>query len=342
MNKVYVLCPSYLVSGGPDALHQMVYYLNSLGIEAYIVYVDIKTRKYAIPQEYRVYTDNYKLLADVEDNENTAIVCPETLIFLLNKFNYTKKYIWWLSVDNNVKRSGFFDKLKLLLNKVSPKKLFAILKKKNKFCNLKYFIKHNKYNFSKEDVNVKHLCASYYAYDYVSVRTKNPLEICIEPLSKYFLENSSCSLNARSDKILYNPAKNLKFTKKIIRYCNDFEFVPLKGLKQNELLDLYKKSKLYIDFGFFPGAERIPKEAVLNGCAIITGKMGASAYYKDVPIPDQYKIDAYEENLPAIKNAIDKALREYDSRFNDFNLYKETVNQLEKNFIKKLSEIFGK
>ena len=32
---VYVLCPHMSISGGPELLHQLVFYLNHSGIEAY-------------------------------------------------------------------------------------------------------------------------------------------------------------------------------------------------------------------------------------------------------------------------------------------------------------------
>ena len=39
---VYVLCPHMVLSGGPELLHQFVFYLNSSGIKAYITYYGYK------------------------------------------------------------------------------------------------------------------------------------------------------------------------------------------------------------------------------------------------------------------------------------------------------------
>ena len=37
------------------------------------------------------------------------------------------------------------------------------------------------------------------------------------------------------------------------------------NMTPEEISDLFRKVKLYVDFGNFPGPERLPKEAVYNG-----------------------------------------------------------------------------
>lgn len=337
MNKVYVVCPYGLITGGPDALHQMVYYLNVIGCKATIVYSDIKSHKYKIPQPYQIYTDNYLLLDEIEDNKNNVVVVPETENNLLNRYINVKKYIWWLSVDNDLEYSGFKNKLKKILNKINIKNL----KKLYKIHTLKNVLQHSKYNFNKED-NITHLCASYYAFNYVSnnIKNKNKVHLCIEPISKVFIEKSEFNTKNKENIILYNPKKNYNFTKKIIDRTKDYKFIALNGFSQDELINIYKKAKVYIDFGNFPGAERIPKEAVINGCCIITGKNGASKFYNDVPILEKYKIDAKEENIDEIIEKIADLFENYDERIDDYSDYRETVWKLENNFIKQLKDVF--
>ncbi len=343
MKNIYVLCPSYLISGGPDALHQIVYYLNKINQYAYLVYVDLRKKKYKVPACYQEYIKNgeYKLLSEIEDKSDNAIICPETLTFLLDKYSNVKKYVWWLSVNNDTERSNIFDKFKILLRKLSPKQLIKQIKKKNKLLNVIYFFKHKKFDFT-DNGNITHLCASYYAYDYVSNNTNAECFLCVEPISKYFLDNINYGTEChREDTVIYNPAKNFKFTKKIIKACKGINFLPLKGYSQVELLNIYRKSKLYIDFGTFPGAERIPKEAVINGCCILTGRNGASAYFNDVPINDEFKIASVNENLSLIKSKIEWILSDYDNCIDYFEVYRQFVKNLETNFIEQLSKIFG-
>ena len=190
-----------------------------------------------------------------------------------------------------------------------------------------------------------HLCASYYAFDYVSSKTKKNCQILIEPISLFFLENYNLKNNGKRENIvLFNPRKNYSFTKQIISFAKrkkyPIVFMPLKGYSQDELTKLYSKAKLYIDFGSFPGAERIPKEAVINGCNILTGTNGASGFYGDVPIDNEFKIKSIKSNIKIIVDRIDFMLNNYENLYNRFDTYRKQVLGLEANFEKQLIRLF--
>ena len=51
-------------------------------------------------------------MKDIEDNENNILVVPEMENHILNNYKMIKKYIWWLSVDNDLKYSGIKNKIK--------------------------------------------------------------------------------------------------------------------------------------------------------------------------------------------------------------------------------------
>ncbi len=342
-NKIYVLCPAYIVTGGPDALHQIVFYLNRLGINSTIAYVANANCKIEIPIQYRIYLDSFITKQEIIDNEKNAIIIPETYSYMAKEYKKAQVFIWWLSVDNNLKQTGFLNKtfyfltfpLRYILRnekyKGRAKKIFLDRIKKKKYC------------FGNEQANVSHMCASYYALDYVESRSKRPVYKAIEPISKVFLdkynEHKDClSLENRSNVILYNPKKSGKFIHKLINKYRDLSFLPLTGLSQDELIEKYKSSKLFIDFGPFPGAERMPKEAVLYGCAIITGKHGASAFYGDVPINDKYKFT--EKYHKAVYERIRYILDHYHEIYDDFNEYRDVVLNLETGFIRSLKELF--
>lgn len=334
--KIFIVCPYGLVTGGPDALHQLVYYLNKSGFNAFLVYSDIIKKTKKIPEAYQCYIDNYLVLNEIEDDENNVIVVPETLTNMLYNFHHINKKVWWLSVDNDTNSAGKINKIKKIIKKLSNKKTYTQL---YKVRTLKNFLSHKKFDFS--DKTIHHLCASYYAFDYVSKRvTVEMVSLCIEPISKFFLDN--IVKNKKENFIIYNPKKNLQYTKKIMKNKNmkSYRFVPLCGYNQSELEQIYSRAKIYIDFGGFPGAERIPKEAVLNNCIIITGRNGASNFYKDVPILEEYKFASLEENIEKICDRIRVSMENYDNEISNFLIYKNMVLDLEKNFIEQIKKIF--
>ena len=347
--RIFVLIPYGLVTGGPDALHQLVYYLNKLGFDAIAIYLGAGSYNEQIPNPYKNYIDHFLLFDDLKDDADNIVIIPEFISFLSSSFKKSKVYIWWLSVNYNFTKTSVFFKLYFLLT--MPLRIIKNYKKgfnwlKSNFLNV---LKKKKYNFKNESKNVSHLCASYYAFDYVSKHTSNNCYLCIEPISKIFLNEYLKSTKdlinnekSKKDIVLYNPAKCGAFVSKIISKTSGITFIALKGMSQKELIECYKNAKVYIDFGPFPGAERMPKEAVLFGCAILTGNNGASGFYGDVPIPDAYKIESKVSNIEIIIEKIKFMLNNYEQIVQDFAVYKETVLNLENNFEKQLKKIFGK
>ena len=127
---------------------------------------------------------------------------------------------------------------------------------------------------------------------------------------------------------------------KVSKVAPELKFEALRGLTQEQLIEIYETSKLYIDFGAFPGAERISKEAVLFGCAVITGKRGASGFHGDVPIPEEYKFGKPKKQINEIVEKIRHVLKNYEKVNSDFDEYRNTVLNLEENFIRSLKQIF--
>ncbi|KAL3809235.1 hypothetical protein ACHAXA_005283 [Cyclostephanos tholiformis] len=50
----------------------------------------------------------------------------------------------------------------------------------------------------------------------------------------------------------------------------------------------------YIDFGPHPGMDRLPREAALAGCIVITNREGAAAHDEDVPLPQEFKFRTFD------------------------------------------------
>ena len=342
--KIYVFCPNDFVTGGPDALHQIVYYLNGAGMNAKIVYFAFSRKhQYSIPKTYKNYVSEFFVESDIVDNPDCAVIIPESAIDKQARFKKATVFIWWLSVDNNQNRSSLL--WKSFFFATLPARIiknFWYYRKRWAEAVVKTLTKRS-YSFKSEKENVEHLCASYYALDYVTQRTQKKTTLCIEPISKFFLNRyeelqGQIDLTKRSDKILYNPRKSGYFVKKLAEFAPDLSFEPLVGLTQDQLIEKYMSAKLYVDFGPFPGAERIPKEAVLFGCCVITGRNGASGFYGDVPISDEYKFANPLYQIDEISTKIRQVLESYETRKSDFVVYRKTVLNLENNFIETLKE----
>ena len=64
-NKIYVLCPAGVKTGGTELLHQLVYQLNRQGAKAYLVYKNNVDRN--ITESFEEYIDSWIQIEDIED-----------------------------------------------------------------------------------------------------------------------------------------------------------------------------------------------------------------------------------------------------------------------------------
>lgn len=320
--KIYIICIANLRSGGPEALHQLRYYMEQAGLDAYIVYYNMKEGVDPMPEPYGVYGIKRKRIEEVDDTEKNTIISAESSTIELNRFRKIRKYIWWLSVN-------WFD-YKPLTSKILLKhKIYKLLGKET---NISTYC-----NFRLEDC--VHVCGSKYAYEYV-IRLGLKAEYLVEPISKVFLENNNQPDCERNDIILYNPAKPSDIMTKLLAEKH-FQFKPLTKMTTLELIDAYKQAKLYIDFGHFGGPERMPKEAVYFGCCILVGKRNAAENDFDIAIPDKYKIENYD-NLDIVNAAIQSVIDKYQDCLPDFIPFRNKIERLESDFIQQINNLFCK
>ena len=131
--------------------------------------------------------------------------------------------------------------------------------------------------------------------------------------------------------VLYNPRKGWLNTQKIIRRCNGIRFMPIQNLERQDVIRLMHRSMVYIDFGKHPGKDRIPREAAMCGLCVITGTDGSAKYFKDVSIPEVYKVNKMDLGL--IEKQIRWCLSDYEVRKHDFDGYRARIRGEKDRFI---------
>lgn len=322
--KYYIFTTAKTCTGGPEALHQLAYYMRELGMDAYTVYYTYSGFPKAQPIErYMQYEVEVVAYEEVEDKADNFVIAPENAPWCLNGFKKAQKCIWWLSLHaNEVKKGSFREKL--------------VLMKRKLFHQDATFYRHIDYNPD----NCWHLCASKHTYLYVSeLYKKSKVDYLVEPISLDFLKMGNANLpTEREDIVLYNPSKPSPIMKELLERAR-FNYVPLRGFTPAGLAERYKRSKLYVDFGHFGGPERMPKEAVFYGCNILVANHNAASNDFDVAIPMKYKVDD-GETAEQIENRIVDMLTQYEKQVLDFRSFKQKVEGLEDNFMKQLKELF--
>ena len=180
-----------------------------------------------------------------------------------------------------------------------------------------------------QDDSIIHIAQSEYAADVLRQLGVKHLVKCTDIVNAEFYEQYEET--TRSDTVLYNPAKATPLMRELMDKCDGITFRPITGMTRQEVIDAMRHSKLYIDFGEFPGRERMPREAVLCGCCIITSKAGSAAY--GIDFLHEYKFDGKPELIWAIKNRIHFVLNHYDDCRNDFDAFRALLS-LDANSVK--------
>jgi hypothetical protein len=330
---IYILSYGNVETGGPETLHQICNIFNKDGDHnAYMFYVNSKNEplESPIPNKYKQY--DIKIAREIEDSKDNLIIVPETISIFLRKFNRINKAIVFLSLDY------FFPNY---ITRVNCSAYYRpLMKHLRHFFYLFFFLKYliDKVPDNKARISdLKGCIVSYnceYERNYLAKRGILANHYICGPISEdYFIASKSTNgLTAnRKMQVLYNPQKGLQFTQKIIRkyykmFPNDkMVFLPISNMSNLEIITKMLSSRIYMDFGYFPGPERLPRQAVLLGCNIVTSNNGA-AKFDDVCIPKELKFKTSHIKLRKICFAIHDLSINYEANFHKFDNYRTLVH----------------
>jgi hypothetical protein len=311
---VTILCPAKVRTGGPEALHQLGRALIDLGHDARIAYLhsdevilstgDTSTVPLIddpVPPEYARYAVPRTL--EISDKPGDAVLFPEIWPGVIRKFNNLMPYLWWLSIDNGLSAAARFGGFSAL-----------------------------------GSARCVHLSQSYYGLQYLAERDISAMALFDYTSPDHFLAASD--LHIRENRILY-PARGRWFTGYLRRWAPDLCWQEISGFTSAQVGELFRTSKLYVDFGKHPGKGRMPREAAIQGCCIITGKRGAASNPFDIPIPLRYKFNDSRLRVPQIIRAIRATLAGYDSRVREFGIYQRMIEGERQEFTAQVARVFG-
>lgn len=313
--KIFVCCPGGSVTGGPELLHQLVDALRQLGHDAYIAYYPFE-KTHTKPSEYSTYDCP---VSSIEDNVSALIVVPEVFTKIAKKVKKARVAIWWLSVDNYYQRKGhsWISDLKMRITTLRRSRILL-----NKMKHLLHFTQ------------------SAYAREFLE---KNGISSLM--LTDYLATEHLCEkipyLN-RSNIIAYNPKKGVKKTELLIKAYPEIKFVPIRGMTKAQVNELLSTAKIYIDFGLHPGKDRLPREAAMAGCCIITGLSGSAGNNEDISIPRKYKLNDNNQSFIKEFGLLAKSIfSDFEENSNQFKKYRKLIREEPSLFKKQVLEIFG-
>lgn len=303
---VYILCVPGIETGGPTALHQLASQLEALGVTAKIFYVEIVGYDFDCPvaEGYRKYHLDWT--KEVIDEPQNILVVFEAMPQGIYSFTRIRKVFWWLSVDN------YIASLRGQVNRIDTANLARV--------------PLERFFFFGQSIEVTHWCQSEYARQFLICNGVPSEEIFMveDYLGWEFMDSlSGGELIARQNIAAYNPRKGQETTEKIIAMRPDIDWRPIENMTPDEVKTLLKTAKVYIDFGHHPGKDRIPREAAMSGCVVITGRRGAAGNGVDINIPECFKLA--DDDIAGIVEKIEQVFTDYPAAYQQQAAYRRRI-----------------
>jgi hypothetical protein len=312
--KIIVLS-HFIKTGGPEALHQFVDMVTREHSrhECAIVFFPFQQHDVLLFEHYKVDIKSRLALREAD-----WIIVPESMTEVIAKLPKSAKIaIWWLSLDNYLRYKHddptLFGKIKHWIRirtkkVISPKKIASY----TNFCQSQYVACWL----------IQQKCEPVFLSDYTC-----------NGLSKI----DSKEIINRNKEILYNPRKDPVFINMLIKKLPKIKFIPLKDFSKVELEEKYKKAMIYMDFGHFPGKDRMPREAAGKGCILITGRMGASSNFQDFNLLPHFKINQKNKNFTEnAEKIITNIMNNPIDYFNSQESYRHEISEEYINFKKEV------
>ena len=188
------------------------------------------------------------------------------------------------------------------------------------------------------------LYQSVYAKEYCichGVKAKTLLSLS-DYISARYLEDDHLNTADRKEWVLYSPKRGREFTGKLINAAPELAWIPIEKMSSSQVFDLMCHSMVYIDFGTHPGKDRLPREAAMCGCCVITGRRGSAGYVEDVGIPEEFRFSERTEDIPLILDAIRDCMTGFKEKQRLFESYRESIRLEKADFRAAVKRIFFK
>ena len=184
-----------------------------------------------------------------------------------------------------------------------------------------------------------HLAQSYYAYNFLKKEFSN-VERLYDYQNQKRIKKSKNQIKRKINLICYSHKSNNFLD--LVKSTSKIKFIKLENLNTNQILSIFEKTKIYIDFGYHPGKDKMPREAVLFNNCIITNYKGSAKNKNDIPINEEFKFYERSKNINKIQTKINEVLLNHKKEFKKFERYKKQVLMEEKNFKSQILKIFNK
>jgi hypothetical protein len=326
-DAVYVYYPRGQRTGGPEALHQLVDGLRSLGQEAYLTPVPGTEAAPRAP-EFAHY--DAPEAARAVDARNVAVVSPEVYLRGLVSTPRSTNFCWWLSIDN----SPFFSAERTITQGLGSPATSLVLRRQLARQALRRWRWRDRLRHE-----IVHLTQSHYAWSFLFTRL-GALPTLVTDYT--VLTPPTRPHDTRKVPVVaYNPTKSGELVDRLKPHVRRrVEWAPLQGLTPDGVAARLSETDVYLDLGHHPGKDRLPREAALAGAVVLVARRGSAAFTADVPLPHEHKIHPGGDLVAAAATILDRVLSDPAAHAQRQAGYRQFVRAEREKFTRELQAVF--
>ncbi len=323
IKTVVIVCPACM-TGGPESLCQIADELKKTGFDVYMLWLckdNVACKKNInglwylcgsetdfAPLSYKNDYDIFYLDKNVILDSSTLIIVPEIWCDYLPFFEGAKKMIAWLSITN-VHASHQSNTVRKLIDQKSLYLMDCI-----------HVVNGPWVQKTLEAWGAK----PYVVNTYINLRYLHPQQ--------------GIKVN---NTIAYNPSKGKKLGRSFISKYPNYDYISLKRLDTLGMINALDRAKIYIDFGNFPGRERIPREALLRDCVIFIHNVGCATDYDSFPIEDYFRFSDKDVLNGTLEQKIHETLSCWDVMHNRQATMRNGLKEAEEKFRYSVKKLVG-
>ena len=176
--------------------------------------------------------------------------------------------------------------------------------------------------------NIYFACQSEYAMHFVGSLCRNKSFMLTD-----FVRPINFPPCIKEDIVVYHARKD--HATPAICLQHDIKCKAIHQVDAEESQRIMHSAKVYCDLGHHPGTDRMPREAAMQRCVVITGTRGSASNDLDVPINN--KSDNVDEIVALIKNA----LANYDSEYASQAPYRAWISDERTRFTTEISQLIS-
>lgn len=253
------------------------------------------------------------------DVPQSRIIAPETGLVHLRRFRAAQLYCWWLSID---KATPYREERRRFDTWAPDGRLVAPSLPRRARAALRHTALHLRGDY-RQLSHLRHLAQSEYARAFLYVRA-NLLATMVSdytPLDGL----SEADLPGGRSTVTYNPEKAGAAFAALRRRMPDINFVALEGMKRSQVVSALRRSAVYLDLGYHPGKDRMPREAALCGAVTVVARRGSGAFAADVPIPWEHKVSPEGDFIGNAERVLRRVLHDPDDARRHQQHYRDVI-----------------